>query len=97
MVEFVPADSAEADAISRVLLKETEKQKYKPSRVAVIMRNEGFPGFSVRDHTLLWQSLEAKDPNKPYGITLSDGQWYWYETWVDRVREHCRENAARFQ
>ena len=40
----------------------------------------------------LWKSLSAKDPAKAYGVQLSDGQWYWYETWLNRVREHCQGN-----
>ncbi len=93
VVEFIRADSAEGEAINRVLLKETEKTKYKPKQIVDLMKAEGYPRFNSHHHWKLWSSLDAKAPGKPYGVTLSDGQWYWYETWVERVREHCRENA----
>jgi hypothetical protein len=47
-------------------------------------------------HTRLWQALDARDPKKGYGVKLRDGQWYWYESWVNRVREHCREKQADY-
>lgn len=97
VVEFIPADSEEAEAVSRVLTKETEKRKYKPTRIVDTMIAEGYPLFSLHDHTLIWKALDAKAAGKPYGVTLGDGQWYWYETWVERVREHCREKADSYQ
>lgn len=96
VVEFIRADSEESDAINRVLLKETEKQKYKPKHIVELIKAEGHPNFNMHYHTLLWQALDAKDHRKPYGVTLSDGQWYWYDAWLERVREHCREKADRY-
>ena len=96
VVEFIRADSEEGEAINRVLLKETEKTKYKPKQIVELMNAEGYPLFSYHYHALLWQALDAKDHRKPYGVTLSDGQWYWYDAWLERVREHCRETADRY-
>lgn len=45
----------------------------------------------MSQHTDLWQALDAKNPSKPYGIKISN-QWYWYDNWLDRVRENCQEN-----
>ena len=97
VVEFVPADSEMAEEVGRVFLKETEKKKFKPRMVWQMMQDEGFPGFGQHQHTELWRTLEAKDEAKGYGVTMSDGQWYWYERWLDAVRQHCQENAARYQ
>jgi hypothetical protein len=96
MVEFVKAGSEEAEAVQRVLLKETEKEKFKPQQIVDLMRAEGSSRFNMIHHTRLWQALDARDPKKGYGVELKDGQWYWYEVWVNRVREHCREKQADY-
>jgi hypothetical protein len=96
-VEFVRSDSEEAAEINRVLLKEVEKPKYRPSKIVQIMRQEGYPRFNMHDHTNLWQSLDAQDTAKGFGVRMLDGTWYWYENWLDRVRAHCEENAANYQ
>lgn len=92
-IEFVRPGSDEALEINRVLLKETEKSKYRPMQVVSKMHEEGFPRFTINRHTDLWKALEAKEPAKGYGVQMLDGQWYWYDTWLNRVREHCRERA----
>jgi Domain of unknown function (DUF3644) len=96
VVEFVKYGSEEADEMNRVYFKEMEKNKYKPAMVVQRIREEGYPNFSMHFHTNLWQQLDAKNPDKGYGITMSDGQWYWYERWLDRVREHCQENEEEY-
>jgi hypothetical protein len=79
-----------------VLLKEVEKPKYRPNQIVLLMRAEGYPRFNVTRHTELWQTLEAKDPGKGFGVKMLDGTWYWYESWLNRVRAHCEENAQRY-
>jgi len=96
VIEFVKSGSEEADEINKVYLKETEKTKYKPAMIVEKIREEGYPNFSMHSHTTLWQQLDAKDPAKGYGVTMSDGQWYWYERWLERVREHCQENEQEY-
>jgi len=96
VIEFVKAGSEEADEINKVYLKETEKHKYKPAMIVKKMREEGYPKFSMHSHTNLWKQLDAKDPGKGYGVTMSDGQWYWYDRWLNRVREHCQENSEDY-
>ena len=94
-VEFVSADSLEGQEISRVLLKETEKPKYRPTKIVEIIRLEGFTKFSISKHSDLWKALDAKNALKPYGVEIA-GQWYWYDTWINRVREHCKENHDEY-
>lgn len=96
-VEFVKPGSDEAAEINRVLLKEVEKPKYRPGQIMQIMRAEGYPRFNMAHHTELWQSLDAKSPGKGFGVQMLDRTWYWYESWLNRVRAHCEENAARYQ
>jgi hypothetical protein len=95
-VEFIKPGSDEEKEINRVLLKEVEKAKYRPSDVVKKMNDEGFDRFTMKSHTDLWKSLNAKDENKPYGTQVAH-QWYWYENWVERVREHCKENSKRYR
>ncbi len=61
------------------------------------MKDEGYQRFTFTAHADLWQSLKAKDPAKGYGTMLSDGQWYWYQNWLNRVREHCEEKAELYR
>ncbi|WP_020592863.1 DUF3644 domain-containing protein [Kiloniella laminariae] len=93
-VEFVRSDSEEAAAINRVLLKETEKPKYLPSRIVDLMKAEGYRWFTMQQHTHLWQTLDAKAPQKGYGVLVAQ-QWYWYDAWLARVREYCLERQSR--
>lgn len=91
VVEFVKPGSQEEKEIHRVLLKEVEKAKLKPSQIVTMMKKEGFGKFTMEEHTKLWKAHNARDPAKGYGVKLSDGQWYWYETWVKKAREHCAQ------
>ena len=100
--EFVKADSLLAKEInenygkSYAVIKETEKEKYLPKTIVQLMKNEGFRKFSMHNHTQLWQSLDAKKPEKKYGVFIQN-MWYWYDTWVHVVREHCRENEKKYK
>lgn len=95
-VEFIKPGSDEAAEINRVLLKEVEKTKYRPSQIVAATQAGGYPRFTMGRHTDLWKELAAQDPAKGFGVRMLDGQWYWYETWMTRVRAHCEENAARY-
>jgi hypothetical protein len=96
-VEFIKADSPEALEVSRVLLKEVEKPKYRAGQIVRMMKQEGYPRFNMHHHTELWRSLDAKNAEKGYGHRIAGNDWYWYEAWLKRVREHCQENAASYQ
>lgn len=94
VVEFVRSGTHEAEEIHRVLVKETERAKYKPKQIINMMHEKGFKGFSFRDHAILWKQQEAKDPKKGFGVTMADGQWYFYDKWVQFVEEQLRRQAA---
>lgn len=99
VIEFVKSDSPLTEAVNKdyVVIKETEKNKYLPKQIVELMKNEGYPKFTMHNHTLLWQSLDAKNSGKGYGTIVADKTWHWYERWVDEVREHCRMNAERYR
>lgn len=94
--EIVHPNSEEAAEIEKILLKEVDRRKYLPNQIVRLMRQEGFRYFKTADHTRLWQGLDAKRPGKGYGTTIFGSDWGWYEKWVDRVREHCIENADQY-
>lgn len=98
VIEFVKSDSPLAEAVNKeyVVIKETEKKKYLPKQIVEMMAAEGFPGFSMHDHTQLWQTLDARNNAKGYGTWVAGKVWHWYERWVDVVRKHCRENSERY-
>ena len=95
VVEFIKGDSERGEKL-RFFLKETERQKLKPKQVVALIKKEGFPKFSMHSHLELWKANDAKHPSKGYGTKLGDGSWYWYPSWVDFVRKHVAENAARY-
>ena len=99
VIEFVPANSDLGDAINeqyrQVVLKEVERPKHLPSQVVTLMREEGYVQFNQHHHTQLWQGLEAKDPGKGYGVQIAN-TWYWYERWVEVVRQHCLDNRQLY-
>ena len=59
------------------------------------MKAEGYQNFGMHQHTLLWKKLDAKNPTKRFGVTIANN-WYWYEHWVDKVRQNCSENAGKY-
>ena len=96
VIEFVTAESDEGKEVNRVLLKETEKKKFKPSDIVALMRDEGYPRFRLHDHTQLWKSLNAMGQENGFGVWLRPKDWWWYETWLGRVRAHCQEHEERY-
>ena len=99
VIQFVPYDSELANSVRKayqqVVLKEVERPKYLPTKIVEIMQSEGFAGFKIRQHTQLWQSRDAKNPGKGFGVLLAH-TWYWYERWLDEVRKHCAANRDRY-
>lgn len=96
VVEFVSADSATGEAMNNVFLRETERKKYRATTIVRQMKAEGFTKFTVAAHTDLWQERDAKNPRHQFGAEI-EGYWYWYESWLTQVRQHCEQNAARLR
>ncbi len=99
VLEFVRADSELGQSLidqhERVFLKEIERPKHLPSEIVRKMRDEGYSTFSLHYHTLLWKRLDARRPDKGYGVQIVNA-WYWYDQWVDEVRKHCKENEQLY-
>jgi len=86
VIEFIRPDSTEGQEIARVLVKESERKKYKPKDIIELMQREGYPNFNQYAHQLLWKAADAKNPNHRFGVELRPGDWWWYDKWVDHVR-----------
>ncbi|MFA6302794.1 MAG: DUF3644 domain-containing protein [Legionella sp.] len=87
-IEFVTSDNSNEKS-HKVLIKEKEKEKFKPKQIVEMMHNEGYKRFTMNDHTNLWKRNHAR--NSKYGVELSGGSWFWYTSWVDFVRAHCKQ------
>jgi hypothetical protein len=97
VIEFVRADSPLAEGLTKeyALVKETERKKYLPMEIVRYMQCDGYPQFGIQAHTNLWKELNAKDPSKGYGVQVSK-TWYWYESWLNVVVEHCKDNKIQY-
>ena len=93
-VEFIKPGTPEAEAVERVLLKEVERPKFRPSEIVAKVKAAGHPDFNMHDHTLLARQLDARNPGKGYGTAVAN-TWYWYEHWLDKVIEKLAEGWAR--
>jgi hypothetical protein len=98
VITFVKADSeiAKTANATYAVIKETERPKWLPSEIVTIIKDEGFPRFGITQHTNLWKNCDAKKSFKGYGVQVAKA-WYWYDSWLDEVRRHCRENAERYR
>ena len=97
VIEFVPPDSPVAEAANKayVVVKETEKPKYRPKQVVQKVNDEGYTWFGMGQHTELWKRFDARKEGTGYGTFVAGGEWYWYDKWVDEVRAYCRREAKR--
>jgi hypothetical protein len=86
VLEFIRPDSSEGQEIARVLIKESERKKYKPRDIIDILRREGHRGFNQHAHQLMWKAADGKNPVHQFGVELRPGDWWWYDKWLDHVR-----------
>lgn len=97
VVEFIDPASDLAKQIDKEywVQKEVEKPKFRPKQIVDLMQQEGFRAFGMQRHTELWKSLNAKEPGKGFGHEVA-GTWFWYESWINVVRQHCVDNAKLY-
>ena len=97
MVEFVKPGSDMEGAIQRVLVKEMEKRKYRPSDIVAEVQRRGFKDFTMHQHTLLARELDARDEKKPYGtyVDIQKKDWRWYVAWLNEVIDRCERNREQ--
>ena len=93
VIEFLHPDTELAEQMnkSHMLIKETERPKYLPGQIVCLMQDKGYTKFRMYEHTQLWKSKRAKNPDNRYGVQIGK-TWYWYQRWVDEVLVHCQEN-----
>lgn len=98
VIEFLRPDSEAAQAVNReyVAFKEVERPKFLPGQIVGMMRDEGYARFNMHHHTELWKRMDAKRDGRGLGVSVA-GAWYWYEPWIELVRDYCQTNAARFR
>lgn len=98
IISFVKPDPSEELLIEPdiAVIKEVEKRKYSAKEIVEIMRGEGFFKFNMRHFVNLWKEKDAKNPGKGYGAMVVK-QWYWYDSWVGVVREHCLRNSIKYK
>lgn len=99
VIEFIPPDSPLASEANReyAVIKEREKPKYLPSKIVRMMKDEGFTKFNMHEHTKLWKYHDARKLGKGYGVWVTRKAWYWYDSWVEVVRDHCENNARTYR
>lgn len=97
VIEFLKAGSPEAEHINKeyVVIKDREIKKYLPTQIWNLMKKKGYDKFGSYQHSKLWNQLDAKHPNKGYGV-LIEKTWYWYDKWVQVVENHCDENKTTY-
>lgn len=93
-VEIVAPGTPEAEAAERVLLKETERPKYRATEILEKVEAAGYRNFNMHDHTVLARQLGSRNPGKGYGVTIAK-TWYWYERWFEKVIEKLEEGWTR--
>lgn len=98
VITFVKADSEIGRTVNAAytVVRETERPKWLPSQIVRMMKEEGFPRFKIHHHTDLWQALDGKNPTKGYGVPVAK-TWYWYESWITQVRNHCTEQRKSYK
>ena len=96
-IEFISADSDLAKEVDKLywVQKDVERPKHLPGQVVDAMKAEGYSRFNMHHHTQLWKGLDAKNLGKGYGVQVAT-TWYWYDRWMDKVREHCTANRELY-
>lgn len=97
VIEFIDPKSELGEAIQTQywFKKEVERPKFIPSEIVKAMQSEGYPKFNMHHHTVLWKEHDGKNPSKGLGTRIAN-TWYWYESWLEVVREHSRANADSY-
>ena len=93
VIEFIPADSPEAEGLNKeyVLIKDKEKPKHLPTEIVELLKAKGFKKFGMHQHTLLWKQLDGKKEGKGFGVQVANA-WYWYDNWIKEVEKYCEEH-----
>lgn len=97
--EFIDPKSDLAKTIDKQywVKKEVERPKFRATDVVEAVNRAGFPKFRIQpEHLRMWQSQDAKNPAKGYGVEVR-GYWYWYQNWVDRCIQLCEAAGNKYR
>jgi len=94
VIEFIPANSPEAQGLNKeyVLIKDRERPKFLPNQIISKVKELGYNKFTMHKHTKLWQSKNAKEKEKGFGVEVAN-TWYWYDNWLKEVIDYCGEQG----
>jgi len=93
VIQFKKCDGSESPN-EIIHIKEIEKKKYFPKEIVKMMNNIGYPKFTMNSFITLWKEKNARiDPQ--YAVCLG-GRWFWYELWINVVKNHCEVNKDEF-
>jgi len=98
VVEFIKPDSELAKTIEKEywVKKEVEKPKFRAKDVVAEVQKAGFKRFRVSpEHVDMWKGEDAKNPGRGYGVEIQ-GAWYWYQSWIDRCVELCKNAGNKY-
>jgi Protein of unknown function (DUF3644) len=86
VIEFIDPKSDLAKNISKEywIKEETEKPKLSATQVLENVREAGFKGFGMHQHTQFWKAHDGKNPCKGFGAVVVK-TWYWYQNWVSYI------------
>jgi len=98
VIEFISPETEAAKGINAAYAtyREKEKTKYRAMTIVNTMKAEGYSRFTMPKHAALWQKQDARNPSKNFGVEV-EGYWYWYENWLNFVREHCKAHPRKFK
>jgi len=98
VVEFISPESPDARTVppERWVHKDRERPKFRVKHVVHEVATAGYPRFTTYQHTQLWKAENARIEGNGFGI-LVEGEWFWYETWVDHVIKHCQDAGDRYR
>jgi len=94
VVQFFPPDH-DGNVSLPVVIQEREHRKYLVKSIVGQMKELGFVRFNANSHARLWRSMDARKEGTGFGC-LVEGHWYWYESWIDEVRNHCEANRELY-
>ena len=95
LCEIVSSNSEMEESLN-VVFKDREPEKFLPSKIVSIIQNQEYGNFRMHEHTKLWKDLDGKNPKKSYGTNIA-GHWYWYQSWLDKVLEHVKNNEDQYK
>lgn len=99
VVEFIDPKSDLAKQIDKEywVKKEIERPKFRPTDVVAAVQAAGFPGFRVSpEHVNMWKEQDGKNPAHGFGSEVQ-GQWYWYENWIEHCVRLCQEAGKAYR